>query len=128
YKLQVKYGLEVPGIHLPIAVIAAHRGQLELARAHSQRSLQLGEEQIGLHTPVHLGTLGGVALQDGDPHAALDWFVRAGSPARGGRETAPPAARSARPSASSSGSARRPGSRRPARSSAGSAGAPARRA
>jgi DNA-binding CsgD family transcriptional regulator len=76
YELNVQYGLEVPWIHLPIAVIAAHRGQLELARAHSERSLQLGEEQIGLHTPVHLGTLGVVALQDGDPHAALDWFGR----------------------------------------------------
>ena len=48
----------MPWIHLPIAVIAAHRGQLARARAHSERSLQLGEEQIGLHTPVHLGTLG----------------------------------------------------------------------
>jgi hypothetical protein len=76
YELNVQYGLEVPWIHLPIAVIAAHRGQLELAPAHSERSLQLGEEQIGLHTPVHLGTLGVVALQDGDPHAALDWFGR----------------------------------------------------
>jgi DNA-binding CsgD family transcriptional regulator len=76
YELNVQYGLEVPWIHLPIAVIAAHRGQLELARAHSERSLQLGEEQIGLHTPVHLGTLGVVALQDGDPHAAVDWFGR----------------------------------------------------
>ena len=76
YELNVQYGLEVPWIHLPIAVIAAHRGQLELARAHSERSLQLGEEQIGLHTPVHLGTLGVVALQGGDPHAALDWFDR----------------------------------------------------
>jgi DNA-binding CsgD family transcriptional regulator len=76
YELNIQYGLEVPWIHLPIAVIAAHRGQLELARAHSERSLQLGEEQIGLHTPVHLGTLGVVALQDGDPHAALDWFGR----------------------------------------------------
>ena len=74
YELNVQYGLEVPWIHLPIAVIAAHRGQLEIARAHSERALQLGEEQIGLHTPVHLGTLGVVALQGGDPHAALDWF------------------------------------------------------
>jgi DNA-binding CsgD family transcriptional regulator len=79
YELHVQYGLEVPWIHLPIAVIAAHRGQLELARAHSERSLQLGEEQIGLHTPVHLGTLGVVALQDGDPHAAIDWFGRSES-------------------------------------------------
>ncbi len=74
YELNVQYGLEVPWIHLPIAVIAAHRGQLELARAHSERALQLGEEQIGLHTPVHLGTLGVIALQSGDPHEALDWF------------------------------------------------------
>jgi DNA-binding CsgD family transcriptional regulator len=76
YELHVQYGLEVPWIHLPIAVIAAHRGQLELARAHSERSLRLGEQQLGMHTPVHLGTLGVVALQDGDPHLALDWFAR----------------------------------------------------
>jgi DNA-binding CsgD family transcriptional regulator len=74
YELYVQYGLEVPWIHVPISVIAAHRGQLEVARAHSERALQLGEEQFGLHTPVHLGTLGVVALHGGDPHAALDWF------------------------------------------------------
>jgi DNA-binding CsgD family transcriptional regulator len=74
YELNVQYGLEVPWIHVPIAVIAAHRGQLEIARAHSERALQLGEEQMGLHTPVHLGTLGVVALQGGDPHEALTWF------------------------------------------------------
>ena len=74
YELKVQYGLEVPWIHVPIAVIAAHRGQLEIARAHSERALQLGEEQFGLHTPVHLGTLGVVALQGGDPQVALDWF------------------------------------------------------
>ena len=74
YELNVQYGLEVPWIHVPVAVIAAHRGQIEVARAHSARALQLGEEQFGLHTPVHLGTLGVVALQDGDPQTALDWF------------------------------------------------------
>ncbi len=74
YELAVQYGLEVPWIHVPIAVIAAHRGQLEIARAHSERALRLGEEQIGLHTPVHLATLGLVALQGGDLHEALDWF------------------------------------------------------
>ncbi len=77
YELRTQYGLEVPWDHLPIAIAAAHRGQLELARAHSERSLQLGEEQIGLHTPVHLGTLGFVALQGGDPHTALRWFAEA---------------------------------------------------
>jgi DNA-binding CsgD family transcriptional regulator len=77
YELNVQYGLEVPWIHVPVAVIAAHRGQLEFARAHSERALQLAEEQFGLHTPVHLGTLGFVALEGGDPHAALDWFGEA---------------------------------------------------
>ena len=62
---------------LPIAMIAAHRGQLEDARTHSERALQLGEEQFGRHTPVHLGTLGVVALQAGDPHAAVEWFDEA---------------------------------------------------
>ena len=72
-----QYGLEVPWAHLPIAVVAAHRGQLELAREHSERALQLGEEQFGRHTPVHLGTLGFVALQSGDLQAALRWFAEA---------------------------------------------------
>ena len=66
YDLTTQYGLEVPWAHLSIAVVAAHRGQLELARAHSERALQLGEEQFGRHTPIHLGTLGFVALQSGD--------------------------------------------------------------
>jgi DNA-binding CsgD family transcriptional regulator len=77
YELYVQYGLEVPWIHVPISVIAAHRGRLDVARAHSQRALQLGEEQFGLHTPVHLGTLGVVALQAGDPREALRWFDEA---------------------------------------------------
>jgi DNA-binding CsgD family transcriptional regulator len=77
YEINVQYGLEVPWIHLPIAVVAAHRGHLECARAHSERALQLAEEQFGLHTPVHLGTLGFVALQESDPRTALDWFGEA---------------------------------------------------
>jgi DNA-binding CsgD family transcriptional regulator len=75
YDLMTQYGLEVPWAHLPIAVVAAHRGLLELARTHSKRSLQLGEEQFGQHTPVHLGTLGFVASQSGDPQTAVRWFA-----------------------------------------------------
>ncbi|MFL5929446.1 MAG: AAA family ATPase [Gaiellaceae bacterium] len=77
YDLMTQYGLEVPWAHLPVAIIAAHRGQLDVARAHSERSLQLGEEQFGLHTPVHLGTLGFVAAQSGDLQTALRWFAEA---------------------------------------------------
>jgi tetratricopeptide (TPR) repeat protein len=75
--INVQYGLDVPWNHLATPVIAAHRGQLEVARAHSELALQLGEEQIGLHTPVHLGTLGFVALQSGDPRTAATWFDEA---------------------------------------------------
>ncbi|MEP6978922.1 MAG: LuxR C-terminal-related transcriptional regulator, partial [Thermoleophilia bacterium] len=72
-----QYGLEVPWVLLPIAVIAVHRGQLELARDSSERALKLGEEQVGLHTPVHLATLGVVAVQSGDPRTGAEWFAEA---------------------------------------------------
>jgi DNA-binding CsgD family transcriptional regulator len=39
--------------------------------------LQLAEEQFGRHTPVHIATLGFVALQSGDPKTALRWFAEA---------------------------------------------------
>ena len=77
YDLMTQYGLEVPWAHLPIAVVAAHRGRLDLAREHSERSLKLGEEQFGRHTPVHLGTLGFIALQSGDAQTAVRWFAEA---------------------------------------------------
>jgi DNA-binding CsgD family transcriptional regulator len=77
YDLMTQYGLEAPWAHLPIAVVAAHRGQLELAREHSERSLKLGEEQFGRHTPVHVGILGFIASQSGDPHSAVRWFAEA---------------------------------------------------
>jgi DNA-binding CsgD family transcriptional regulator len=54
YDLMTQYGLEVPWVHLPIAVVAAHRGRLELAREHSERS-----------------------LQSGDPPTAVRWFAEA---------------------------------------------------
>ena len=77
YDVVTQYGLEVPWAHVPIAVVAAHRGRLELARVHSERSLRLAEQQFGRHTPVHLGTLGFVAAQSGDPQTALRWFEEA---------------------------------------------------
>jgi DNA-binding CsgD family transcriptional regulator len=74
FDVTTQYGLEVPWAHLPIAIVAAHLGRLDIARAHSERSLELGEEQFGRHTPVHLGTLGFVAHQGGDLEGALRWF------------------------------------------------------
>ena len=77
YDIAIQYGLEVPQDHLPIAVIAVHRGQLQLAREHSERALDLAEAQFGFHPPQHLAVLGLVALWQGHPSAALDWFHEA---------------------------------------------------
>ncbi|HEY2936249.1 MAG TPA: AAA family ATPase, partial [Gaiellaceae bacterium] len=76
--ISIQYGLEVPQDHLPIALVAVHRGQLELAREHSERALALAEEQFGLHPPQHLAILGLVALGSGDaPGAAAEWLGKA---------------------------------------------------
>ena len=77
HDISTQYGLEVPQDHLPIAVVAAHRGRLELAREHSERALELAEEQFPLHPPQHLAILGLVALWGGDTASALDWLGRA---------------------------------------------------
>jgi DNA-binding CsgD family transcriptional regulator len=74
HEISIQYGLEVPQDHLPIALIAVHRGKLELARAHSERALELAGEQFGLHPPQHLAILGLVALWGGDVSAAGVWL------------------------------------------------------
>jgi DNA-binding CsgD family transcriptional regulator len=77
HDISIQYGLEVPQDLLPIAVIAVHRGQLELAREHSVRALDLAQEQFALHPPQHLAILGLVALWSGDRSAALEWLGKA---------------------------------------------------
>jgi DNA-binding CsgD family transcriptional regulator len=77
HDISIQYGLEVPQDHLPIAVIAVHRGQLELAREHSERALDLAEEQFALHPPQHMAVLGLVALWSGDSPSALEWLGKA---------------------------------------------------
>jgi len=79
HDIAIQYGLEVPQDHLPIAVIAVHRGQLEVAREHSERALELATEQFGFHPPQHMAVLGLVALWSGDPSTALAWLDKAGS-------------------------------------------------
>src|SRR5207244_9580755 len=51
HEISLQYGLEVPPDHLPIAVIAVHRGQIEHARERSERALELAEQQFALHPP-----------------------------------------------------------------------------
>lgn len=77
HDISVQYGLEVPQDHLPIAVVAVHRGDLELARAHSQRALALADEQFGLHPPQHLAVLGLAAAWSGEPAASLEGLAGA---------------------------------------------------
>jgi DNA-binding CsgD family transcriptional regulator len=74
HDISIQYGLEVPQDHLPIAVIAVHRGQLELAREHSERALQLAGGKFPLHPPQHMAVLGLVALWSGDSSAAAEWL------------------------------------------------------
>ena len=52
-------------------------GELDLARAHSERALELAEEQFGLHPPQHIAVLGLVALWSGDPPRPREWLERA---------------------------------------------------
>jgi len=77
YDISIQYGLEVPQDHLPIAVIAVHRGELELARNHSQRALELSEKQFGQHPPQHIAVMGLVALWGGDSEAACELLDKA---------------------------------------------------
>ena len=75
--ISVQYGLEMPHDQLPTAVIAVHRGQLDLAREHSERGLDLAQEQF-VGDPVQLmAVLGLVARWSGDPSAAKEWFAKA---------------------------------------------------
>jgi DNA-binding CsgD family transcriptional regulator len=74
-----QYGIEIPQHHLPIAWIAVHRGQLDLARETSTRALELAQQQLGLHPPYHLSVIGLVALWGGDASTGAEWLGRAHS-------------------------------------------------
>jgi len=74
--ISIQYGLEMPQDHLPSAVIAVHRGQLDLAREHSERGLALAHEQWGGHPVQLMAVLGLVARWSGDPAAAESWFEK----------------------------------------------------
>jgi DNA-binding CsgD family transcriptional regulator/tetratricopeptide (TPR) repeat protein len=75
--ISVQYGLEVPQDHLPMAVIAVHRGQLEPAREHSERALRLSQEQFGLRPPQHMAVLGLVERWSGNLSVAMEWLGEA---------------------------------------------------
>ena len=75
--VSLQYGVEQNQDYIPIAWIAAHRGQLELAREESQRALKLCEEQIGFHPPLLQAVPGLVALWSGDATTAVELLGKA---------------------------------------------------
>ena len=75
--ISIQYGLEMPQDQLPSAVIAVYRGQLDLAREHSERGLDLAHEQFRGDPVQLMAVLGLVARWSGDPSAAKNWFEKA---------------------------------------------------
>lgn len=73
-EISVQYGLERPRDHLPLALIALHRGQLVIARDHSQRALSLARGQL---LSAHNAVLAICELWSGNSAAALTSFTRA---------------------------------------------------
>jgi DNA-binding CsgD family transcriptional regulator len=71
-EVSVQYGVDKNQDYIPIAWIAAHRGQLELAQDESERALKLCEEQIGFHPPLLQAVPGLVALWSGDAATAAE--------------------------------------------------------
>ena len=74
-----QYGIEIPQHHLPIAWIAVHRGQLDLARRRRCERSTSRRRHLGLHPPYHLAVIGLVALWRGDASTGAEWLGRAHS-------------------------------------------------
>jgi DNA-binding CsgD family transcriptional regulator len=75
--ISIQYALEMPQDYLPSAVVAVHRGQLDLAREHSERGLELAREQFRGRPVQHMAVLGLVAHGRGDTSTAEEWFETA---------------------------------------------------
>jgi DNA-binding CsgD family transcriptional regulator len=75
--ISVQYGVEKNQDYIPIAWVAAYRGQLELAQEESERALELCEEQIGFHPPLLQAVPGLLALWRGDAATAAELLAKA---------------------------------------------------
>jgi DNA-binding CsgD family transcriptional regulator len=65
-EISTQYGVEKNQDYIPVAWIALHRGELQVALDESDRGLKLCEEQIGFHPPLLKAVSGLVALARGD--------------------------------------------------------------
>jgi DNA-binding CsgD family transcriptional regulator len=70
--VRIQYGVERNQDYIPSSWIAAHRGQLDLAREQAERALKLCEEQIGFYPPLLQAVPGLVALWRGDAATAAE--------------------------------------------------------
>ena len=77
-----QYGVDKNQDYIPIAWIAAYRGELELAGREAERALQLCAEQIGFHPPLLQAVPGFVALWRGDAATAVELLGKAERQAR----------------------------------------------
>ncbi len=73
----LQYGVEKNQDYIPSAWVAAHRGQLEVARQEAERGLELCEEQIGFYPPLLQAVPGLVALWSGDAATGTDCLEKA---------------------------------------------------
>ena len=77
-----QYGVEKNQDYIPIAWIAARRGDLHLAEEAATRGLELCDAQIGFHPPLLAAVPGLVALARGDPGPAAAHLGEADRQAR----------------------------------------------
>lgn len=77
HDISLQYGLERPQDHLPIALVAVRRGELDVAQEHSERALRLADAQFDFHPPQHQAILGLVARERGDQAGAERWLQSA---------------------------------------------------
>jgi len=74
YDISLQYGLERPQDHLPIALVAVRRGDLDRAQEHSERALRLADAQFDFRPPQHQAVLGVAARARGDSAGAERWL------------------------------------------------------
>lgn len=70
--VSLAYGIERPQDHLPLALVALHRGQFDAAREQSMLALALAE---GMMAPTHLAVLAIAQLWSGHPEEAVAAFA-----------------------------------------------------
>ena len=75
--LKLQYGIERPEDLLPAALVALHRGELGLARAYTERMVELSEAHLSEQAPPPLATRGLFLLWSGDASAGAAWLGKA---------------------------------------------------